>query len=37
MSAEQEAVLETWIQAHGTPQQVVLRCRIGHGEGNGGG
>src|ERR1051325_6507617 len=28
MSAEQKAVLETWIQAHGTPQQVVLRCRI---------
>ena len=28
LSAEQKTVLETWIQAHGTPQQVVLRCRI---------
>lgn len=28
LTAEQKAVLETWVQAHGTPQQVVLRCRI---------
>ena len=28
VSAEQKAVLETWVRAHGTPQQVVLRCQI---------
>ncbi|MFA5263161.1 MAG: IS630 family transposase [Opitutaceae bacterium] len=28
LTAEQKAVLETWLRAHGTPQQVVLRCRI---------
>lgn len=28
VTAEQTSVLETWVRAHGTPQQVVLRCRI---------
>lgn len=28
VTAEQKSVLETWVRAHGTPQQVVLRCRI---------
>jgi transposase len=28
VTAEQKTVLEAWVRAHGTPQQVVLRCRI---------
>jgi transposase len=28
VTTEQQTVLETWLRAHGTPQQVVLRCRI---------
>ena len=28
LNPEQEKVLETWVRAHGTPQQVVMRCRI---------
>jgi len=28
LRADQKAVMETWIRAHGTPQQVVVRCRI---------
>lgn len=28
MTAEQRTALEQWVNAHGTPQQVVKRCRI---------
>ena len=28
LKPEQQEVLETWVRAHGTPQQVVTRCRI---------
>ena len=28
LTEEDRKLLETWIAAHGTPQQVVLRCRI---------
>jgi transposase len=28
LTAEQQAVLEEWVRAHGTPQQVVKRCQI---------
>lgn len=28
LKPEQEKLLETWVRAHGTPQQVVTRCRI---------
>src|SRR5215831_15845374 len=28
LKPEQQELLETWVRAHGTPQQVVTRCRI---------
>jgi transposase len=28
LKPEQQKLLETWVRAHGTPQQVVTRCRI---------
>ena len=28
LSADEEQQLQQWVNAHGTPQQVVLRCRI---------
>jgi hypothetical protein len=28
LQPEQQKVLEQWVRAHGTPQQVAMRCRI---------